>query len=349
MENKVSVSYVTTLPKIGNAPRVSIIGAKEETYFVKFLEKKDNKINLLSSGYCNTNQTILSASRQWFTNWIIEVYDSTNNLVFVDVFDVRGKNVFIKMDAYALGDSIAWIPYVEAFRVKHGCNVICSTFQNDLFISSYPNIMFVKPNTQIDNVYAQYYIGASNDNNLIYSKINSNEHPLQMVATEALGFEYYEHVPDLSELCFGKKRLIPEKYVTLSEFGSAPTKHWKEENGWQTVVDYLNEKGLVVVVISKEKTELKNVIDLTGNGSLVDRAVEIKHAEFHLGVSSGLSWLAWALGTHVVMISDVTPNWHEFKTNITRLNSSDLSCVNYENQSVTNVSKVIKKLEEIGV
>jgi autotransporter strand-loop-strand O-heptosyltransferase len=349
MENKIKVSYVTTLPKVGNAPRVSVIGDNDENYHVKFSESKNGTISLVSSGYCKNNETIISSARQWYTDWVVEVYDSKNNLVFVDVFDVNGKTVFIKMDAYALGDSIAWIPYVEEFRVKHNCNVICSTFHNNLFIDSYPKIMFVKPNTQIDNVYTQYYIGASNDGNLIYSKIKVNENPLQMVASETLGLPFKEVVPDLSNLCLGYKRRIKEKYVTLSEFGSAPNKHWKAENGWQSVVDYLNSKGFYVAVISKEKSDLKNVIDLTGDGSLVERAADIKHAEFHLGVSSGLSWLAWSLGTHVVMVSDVTPNWHEFNNKITRINSSDLSCVNYDNQAVTKVEEVIKKLEELVV
>lgn len=347
MENKIKVSYVTTLPKIGNAPRVSILGNKEETYFIKFSEKKNNSLHLLSSGYCKNNQTIISASRQWYTEWVIEVYDSKNNLILVDIFDVKNKNVFIKLDAYALGDSIAWIPYVEEFRVKHNCNIICSTFHNHLFIDSYPNIMFVNPNIQINNVYVQYYIGASNDNNFIYSTINSNEHPLQKVASEVLGLRYYEIKPNLSELCFDSKRRIKEKYVTLSEFGSSSIKEWKEEGGWQHIVDFINKKGYRVAVISKEKTKLIDVIDLSGDIDINERIIDIKHAEFHLGISSGLSWLAWGLNKHVIMISDVTPNWHEFNTNITRINSTVLTSVNYDNQVVTSKEEVIKKLVDL--
>jgi hypothetical protein len=63
-----------------------------------------------------------------------------------------------------------------------------------------------------------------------------------------------------------------------------------------------------------------------------------------LGVSSGLSWLAWSLGTHVVMISDVTPNFHEFQTNITRLNANKLDAVNYLAEGQTSLEEVIEKL-----
>ena len=64
---------------------------------------------------------------------------------------------------------------------------------------------------------------------------------------------------------------------------------------------------------------MKNIIDKTGDIPLYDRIVDLKHAEFFIGVSSGLAWLSWAVGTHTVMISDFTPPWHEFQSNITRI------------------------------
>ena len=47
---------------------------------------------------------------------------------------------------------------------------------------------------------------------------------------------------------------------------------------------------------------------------LVERARWIKHAEFFVGLSSGLSWLAWATGTPVVMISGLHASDNEFDT-----------------------------------
>ena len=38
----------------------------------------------------------------------------------------------------------------------------------------------------------------------------------------------------------------------------------------------------------------------------------IHHSEFFIGLSSGLSWLAWALDKQVVMISNFTEDNHEF-------------------------------------
>ena len=342
--NSFSVSYVTTLPKEGNAPRVTILGDEPHRYLVSFYDYGNE---LVSSGYCETNQSIACNSRQWYTEWFIRIEDENQEVVHQSFFDLRDKTVFIKMDAYALGDNIAWVPYVEAFRKKHGCKVICSTFHNHLFIESYPDILFVKPNTVVENIYAQYYVGAHNDDNIIYCPIKVNEFPLQMVAAASLGLDVEEIRPDLTGPYKHIKSKAKKKYVTLSEFGSAENKSWMAEGGWQQVVDYLNYIGFDVVVISKEKTSLLNVIDLSGEIDLKHRALDILHAEFHLGVSSGLSWLAWALGKHVVMISDVTPIWHEFQSDITRLCASDLESVNYLAEGQTKPNEVIGKIVEL--
>ena len=54
--------------------------------------------------------------------------------------------------------------------------------------------------------------------------------------------------------------------------------------------------------------------DETGDKPLLERARLLKHADFFIGLSSGLSWLAWAVGTPVVMISGFTHPTNEFFT-----------------------------------
>lgn len=346
MKNSFKVSYVTTLPKEANAPRVTITGNEDKTYKVYFYDLKDR--SLVSSGTCKNNESIVCGERQWFTKWYIEVHDEFDMMVFNETFKpTYGTTVFIKMDSYALGDTIAWMPYVRAFKQMNKCDVICSTFHNHLFVEAYPDIMFVAPNTKIDNVYAQYYIGAAYDNNPKYCRLNASTCELQRIASDTLGLEHQEMKPELNDSFYlEQNRFVFDKYVTLSEFGSAENKHWKEEGGWQGVVDYLKSKGYEVVVISKEKTNLRGVVDLSGDFPLSERIVDIRHAKMHLGVSSGLSWLAWAVGTHVVMISDVTPKFHEFSSNITRIGGDDLQSVNYESDSQTSLEKVLQKLGE---
>jgi autotransporter strand-loop-strand O-heptosyltransferase len=56
------------------------------------------------------------------------------------------------------------------------------------------------------------------------------------------------------------------------------------------------------------------VEDETGDKSISERARWLKHADFFVGLSSGLSWLAWAMEIPVVMISGFTHPLNEFAT-----------------------------------
>ena len=55
------------------------------------------------------------------------------------------KDHLIKLFSKSLGDTIALMPYLELYRLKHNCNVYFygnRSFHN-LFTKSYPNIIFV--------------------------------------------------------------------------------------------------------------------------------------------------------------------------------------------------------------
>ncbi len=338
-------NYKTTLPKEANAPSVTIDGTSGFEYDVEFFSIVNGINTLITKTKCRTGETTFALSNQWFSEWVIFV-KLNGETIDRDVFNLIGKTVFIKMDAYALGDNIAWMPYVEEFRKKHSCTVICSTFYNDLFYKIYPNILFTPININIENVYSQYYIGASNDGNIKYCNLKVDEVPLQMVATSILGLEYLEKRPRL-ETQFRSKNYL-KKYVCISEYASHIKKMWNYDGGWQIIVDTLNSYGYDVVVISKEPTELKNIIDLTGNYSILDRAQTLLDAEFFIGVSSGLSWLAWGLNTHVVMVSDCTQTTHEFQGNISRISANDkLISINYEVPNITHPDTIIESISKL--
>ena len=56
------------------------------------------------------------------------------------------------------------------------------------------------------------------------------------------------------------------------------------------------------------------VQDETGDRPLAERVRWLRRAEFFIGLSSGLSWLAWAAGVPVVLISGFTHPTNEFTT-----------------------------------
>ena len=90
------------------------------------------------------------------------------------------------------------------------------------------------------------------------------------------------------------------------------SKYWNNPTGWHEIVAFLKEAGYRVICIDQKRVHGTGLVwnhiphgaeDETGDQPLAERARWLKHAEFFVGLSSGLSWLAWAAGTPVVMIS----------------------------------------------
>jgi autotransporter strand-loop-strand O-heptosyltransferase len=233
--------------------------------------------------------------------------------------------VYIRFDSFALGDTLAWIPYVEEFRKKHNCEVVCTTFWNNLFKEQYLDIEFEEPGSEfiISSEVPEYeigwfYDGARNPNDV-------RTISLQQTASDILGLEYEEIRPKLK---LGYERPIEEKYVCISVQSTAQCKYWNWPNGWQEVVDYLNEMGYKVVCIDKDKvygnegywnTVPNGVVDDTGDKPLERRVQYLEHCEFFIGIGAGLSWLAWACKAKVILISSFSKPFCEFQFDCIRI------------------------------
>jgi autotransporter strand-loop-strand O-heptosyltransferase len=314
----IKVNFVTHSPKYQGSPYIQNISDRELSIVLSDNDGMvDNVMVDLKPGEW------MAAPYQYYINWKIKIWGpepaaasllgEAKFPLFEYDLNLEGQVVFIKMDAYALGDNLAWMPYVEEFRLKHGCRIICSTFWNDIFHPVYPDIMFVKPNTRIENIFAQYYIGTHDDTPPCYSPTTYLTEPLQKIAADILGLPYEEKKARVARYGFHKN---PRK-VCISQHASLDMKTWHGD--WQSVVDMLVERGFEVHVISKEPTDLKGVIDKTGDIPIHERIKDLEESQYFIGVSSGLSWLAHSLDCHVFLISDFTPKDHEFSTNATRI------------------------------
>lgn len=313
---KVNISYVTDQPlKIGT-PIIHLQpeSADDISTFltIDYIDEDTNE--LVETKTIKAGNVILPGIRQYYTKWKVLFRDAQNNTLYTNSLNLENKTVFIKMDARALGDNLAWIDYVEQFRLKHKCKIICSTFWNELFTQTYPEILFVAPNTKIHNIHAQYYIGTTNDQNVVYQPSLYLDNPLQKIATDILGLDYHESKPKINYPIVNRK-----KKVCISEYASLKVKEWNIIGGWQAVVDLFVSYGYEVVVISKEYSYLKNVTNKSGDYPLEDRIKDLAESQFFIGNSSGLSWLAWGCDTHVILISDFTPPYHEPTQNYTRI------------------------------
>jgi|TARA_R100000482_G_scaffold17478_2_gene5037 autotransporter strand-loop-strand O-heptosyltransferase len=302
--------------------KFEVIGENKNNYHVEFINQKTNKVIYETD---ITNNMWTKPSLEYFVDFKIRITDQ-NNVVWENKFNAENKRVYIHFASNAIGDTLAWFPYAEEFRKKHKCKLIVSTFWNDWFKDTYPNITFVEPGEEQHDLYAMYEVGwhYNEDEDIDYNRIPSDfrKMPLSKTAADQLGLEYREIKPKLS---FKKnKSQISGDYVVIAPHASSHAKYWNYKGGWQTVVDYLNDKGYKVVMITKEPMyddwhdsklggTLKGVINKTGNFPLDERANDIMNAKALIGIGSGLSWLSWALGTPVVMISGFSEPYSEFE------------------------------------
>ena len=135
--------------------------------------------------------------------------------------------------------------------------------------------------------------------------------PLQKAATNILYLPFTEVAPRISYVY--NDRPIEQKYVAISTQSTSQLKLW---DYWADLIELLHKEGYAVYEVSKDDCNL-DVIQ-PEDRSLQNVMNIIKHAEFYIGLSSGISWLAWALGADVVMISNFTNADHEF-TDCTRI------------------------------
>ena len=216
---------------------------KEEKITVEFWDKDTPKVLYThedvseSGGWCSPNA-------KYFVNWKIKIFYG-DDLIKVEDFDLKDKKVIIVNQSECLGDSLAWIPYVEEFRKKYKCDVTYSTIHRQLFSNQYKKIKFVtytdKNISDGDLVKfgydVKYVLGwwLEEDDCLKHMKITRPfEYPLQQAPCHILNLSYKEIKPKIK---LGYKRPIKEKYVCIATQATGKSKLWNNPNGWEEVVD----------------------------------------------------------------------------------------------------------------
>jgi autotransporter strand-loop-strand O-heptosyltransferase len=291
-------------------PYLEILGNSDSDYRVEFYDGD----GILRHGATMKSNHWVKVNRQYFTNWTVKVFDG-DEMIYANYLHLNGKRVYIAFESKSLGDTIAWIPYVEEFRKKHNCTVICSTFWNQLF--DYPEIEFSKPGIPVPDIYALYRIGYFD--NLDKLPVKPMTISLQKVAATILGLDYVEMIPRLAY-----KPEVPKmgKYVTIATNSTSGMKFWGKYQ-WQETINWLVSKGYEVYNVSLEPNSFDNCMQIT-TPSLESKMDWIEGSEFFIGLSSGLAWVANAMGKHVFMIANFTEEWNEFTNNCTRIVKKDV-------------------------
>lgn len=287
---------------------VEITGDLDEEYVVEFIDTRNNERVHLER--IRTNQWVRTA-RRWFTPWQVNVYRvKDRRRVFTHRYRSRGRRVYVALESKALGDTLAWFESVEQFRRRHGCDLVCSTFMNRLFREQYPDIRFVEPGETVHDLYAMYRVGwfyrpeGGVDAHL--HPRNFREQTLGATAADILGVPYRPVRPHLASA--GAARAFADDYVCIAVHSTAQAKYWNNPAGWSGVVNHLRQRGYRVVLISAEGLQHMGNDAPAGvtwwpPGDILGVADCLRHASFFLGIGSGLSWLAWAVGCKTCVIS----------------------------------------------
>lgn len=271
---------------------------------------------------------VVHCDKRWFIRWHVSVSQAGRE-VFADSFDLRGREVLMKLAVGTIGDTLAWVSYVPGFVERHGCRavVLVADYMAEILAPAWPSLTFVTQEqltrqAWTDRAYAIYALmcfwgdDARRDSPVAIQMDGLHHaagHILQMPRGD---FPPLLHAP-------AGRRPIWGAYVCIAVQASQQQKYWNRPGGWSEVCDFLISRGLRVICIDRDASwgvepdwniKPPEAEDQTGNRPLSERINWLKHAEMFIGTSSGLSWLAWSVGCPVVLISGFTEPWNEFAT-----------------------------------
>lgn len=271
----------------------------------------------------SADNVLVSSTKKYYINFGLEIY-LDDKLILRHDMNLSGKKVLIKYPVGTLGDIIAWFPYAQAFKYKHDCEVYCAMAPElaDLFRPAYPELNFIGPDERPPEIYASYYMGIFFPcDDRVHQPVDWRIVGLQKTIPYLLGLPVEELRPSI--LPHNLERTIAEPYVCIAAQSSSQAKYWNNGSGWLEVIKHLKSKGYRVLCIDRENchgagsrwnTIPHGAEDFTGTLPLSQRVDLLYHADFFIGLSSGLSWLAWAVGKPVVMISGFSLPSDEFYT-----------------------------------
>lgn len=222
----------------------------------------------------------------------------------------------IFLESRSIGDNVAAIPYLDMYR--DGSNEIYVSINDNLiqyFEKEYPTTRFIGRNSDIhfDEIYGLVY--------------NFNK-PIQEGYALQLGFDPAPYIRPRMSFPVGP-RTIKGKYVAIGIHSTAQAKYWNHPKGkakqpeatyWNELCGMLRKSGYTPVVVERDELfgvpPFRNGLPTKANkkfGQSLDESMNIiYHSEFYIGISSGMSWVAHAIGQRVAMIANFTEDWNEF-------------------------------------
>lgn len=264
--------------------------------------------------------------------WHIEAYDLQGNLVLSTSISYEGSTVGIIFGSTALGDTLAWVPQVERWIHKNNPEkVYLHTAWNHIFDKhKYSNkIIWVDNKEELAQYsYSTYFcLGVSKYNQTpttaYYDHVNAycwKQCSLIDIACKSLNLDYAEVKP---HLVIGATR-SEGNYITLSTEASQSIKMIHNPKVWLECIKWATSKGYQVKELGIKPSILPGVEAHKGV-DILETINIMANSNLHTGVSSGLSWLAWALDKPVIMLGNFTDVQFEFSDRLVKIIDSRAS------------------------
>lgn len=242
--------------------------------------------------------TLVMSNCKYYVRWRLEVEEKGEIVVRHD-FDAKDRDVMICVPN-GLGDTLAHMKAIMAFQRMTKCKLTVQMVKSfvPLFDGhrDYAGVRFVNYEDNADiqaqvPFYAGYAVG-------------------YFYGPDRLNYEPYRHnsMPNIDKSFLYLNVWPPDrkpprvnvepggppckgKYICVAMHATTQCKMWHYPGGWEIVLSYLKDQGYTLYRIDDYDTPL------------VRRARLLRHCEFLVGLTGGISWLAWALGKPVVAIS----------------------------------------------
>ncbi len=266
----------------------------------------------------------VNSSKRYYVRGRLEAW-SAGKLAFAHDYDASGQNVLINFPVGTLGDTVGWFSYAARFQAIHQCKLTCTLAAPliPLFRDAYPDIEIVEAkDVDAARYYATYNLGLFFDDvKCLRQPVDFRLVGLHRTAAYILGVDPKEEAPRLA-IPQADIRPIAERYVCIATQSTTQAKYWNNPPGWREIIAFLRQSGYRVICVDRAPMHGHGLVwnqiphgaeDFTGL-SLSECARYLKHCEFFVGLSSGLSWLAWAAGARVIMISGFSHPTTEFET-----------------------------------
>jgi autotransporter strand-loop-strand O-heptosyltransferase len=235
--------------------------------------------------------------------------------------------IFFK--AGGLGDSIGWMGQVERYQKATGDQVDVFCKFNDIFGAKNINI-YPKNSPLIDDTYDQSFVidyhGWERPPHLTNEVKDIKEGGLIQMASEILGFEEIHEVKPILKLKF-KNIKLKRPTVSMASLSTMQQRLWTLKGGWNKVISYLKQRRIDVVSLDHYTqfgagissgdipayTPIPSASKNKTGFPLRTVASYINKSLFFMGLSGGLSWLAWALNQPAVMVVGPISERYHFK------------------------------------